>query len=38
MWRWGEVVQWLCRHRLIKDKKTLEAAQFIGHANAVLGE
>src|SRR3990167_587472 len=38
MWRWGEVVQWLHVHRLIKDKKILDSATFIEHANAVLGE
>ena len=38
LWRWGEVVQWLYSHQLIRDKKMVEAAQFIEHANAVLGE
>ena len=38
MWRWFEVVEWLYCQHLIRDKKMLQFAKFIGHINAVLGE
>ena len=38
MWHWYEVIKWLSKQRLIKDKKMIESALFIASINTVLSE
>lgn len=38
LWKWDEVVQWLCSNEIVDDKELLSNAKFISNINAALEE